>query len=115
MNKHIKKIKISLAFLFLFVAQVSIAQTFTNPLLPSGADPWSIYKDGYYYYTHSMQNKLVIWKTKNLADLKTAEKKTIFIPPPNTAYSTELWAPEIHFISGKWYVYFAADDGNNNN
>ncbi|WP_316849427.1 glycoside hydrolase family 43 protein [Pedobacter agri] len=115
MNKHIKKIKISLAFLFLFVAQVSIAQTFTNPLLPSGADPWSIYKDGYYYYTHSMQNKLVIWKTKNLADLKTAEKKTIFVPPPNQAYSKELWAPEIHFISGKWYVYFAADDGNNNN
>ncbi|RYE56554.1 MAG: glycosyl hydrolase family 43, partial [Sphingobacteriales bacterium] len=27
------------------------AQTFTNPLLPSGADPFSFYKDGYYYYT----------------------------------------------------------------
>ncbi|WP_316796995.1 glycoside hydrolase family 43 protein [Pedobacter agri] len=115
MNKHIKNIKIALAFLVLFITQLSVAQTFTNPLLPSGADPWSIYKDGYYYYTHSMQNKLVIWKTKNLADLKTAEKKTIFTPPPNTNYSKELWAPEIHFIGGKWYVYFAADDGNNNN
>lgn len=99
----------------LFVAQTGLAQTFSNPLLPSGADPWSIYKDGYYYYTHTTQNKLVIWKTKNLADLKTAEQKTIFIPPPNTSYSKDLWAPEIHFIKGKWYVYFAADDGNNNN
>jgi len=101
--------------LVMFIVQVGVAQTFKNPLLPSGADPWSIYKDGYYYYTHSMQNKLVIWKTKSLADLKTAEKKTIFIPPSGTAYSKELWAPEIHFIAGKWYVYFAADDGQNKN
>jgi GH43 family beta-xylosidase len=99
----------------LLVTQISIAQTFKNPLLPSGADPWSIYKDGYYYYTQTMQNKIVIWKTKNLALLKTAEKKTIFIPPVGTAYSKELWAPEIHFINNKWYVYFAADNGNNNN
>ncbi|MFT3903345.1 MAG: hypothetical protein QM727_09235 [Niabella sp.] len=49
-------------------------RTFTNPLLPSGADPYSFYKDGYYYYTHSMGSRLVLWKTKNLADLKTAEK-----------------------------------------
>jgi GH43 family beta-xylosidase len=31
------------------------------------------------------------------------------------SYSKELWAPELHFIKGKWYMYFAADDGNNNN
>ncbi|MBC7744253.1 MAG: glycoside hydrolase family 43 protein [Flavobacterium sp.] len=93
----------------------SSAQFFTNPLLPSGPDPWSTYKDGYYYYTHTLQDSLVIWKIKNLADLKTAERKTIFIPPPNTNWSKELWAPEIHFLDNKWYVYFAADDGNNNN
>lgn len=91
------------------------AQTFNNPLLNSGADPWSIYKDGFYYYTHTLQDSIVIWKTKNLADLKTAERKTIFIPPIGTNYSKEIWAPEIHFINNKWYVYFAADDGNNQN
>jgi GH43 family beta-xylosidase len=90
-------------------------QTFTNPLLPTGADPFSFYKDGYYYYTHTTGNRIVIWKTKNLATLKTAEQKTIFTPSPGTAYSKEIWAPEIHFINGKWYAYFAADDGNNNN
>lgn len=115
MKKNINSVKFSLLVVVMFITRFCVAQTFTNPLLPSGADPWSIYKDGYYYYTHSMQNKLVIWKTKNLADLKTAAQKTIFTPPANTAYSKELWAPEIHFINGKWYVYFAADDGNNNN
>lgn len=93
----------------------SAGVTFTNPLLPSGADPFSFYKDGYYYYTHSMGNRIDIWKTKNLADLKTSQRKTIYTPPPNTAWSKELWAPEIHFIKDKWYVYFAADDGRNEN
>jgi GH43 family beta-xylosidase len=46
--------------------------------------------------------------------LKGAEKRVIYTPPPGTSYSKELWAPEIHFIDGKWYAYFAADDGDNN-
>lgn len=97
----------------MFNASLTQAQTFTNPLLPSGADPWSIYKDGYYYYMHTMQDSLVLWKTKDLANLAAAEKKTIFVPPAGTAYSKEVWAPEVHFLDNKWYVYFAADDGRN--
>lgn len=95
-------------------AQKTSSGVFTNPLLPSGADPYSFYKDGYYYYTHTTQKSLKIWKTKNLADLKTAESKTIWTPPQGTMYSKELWAPEVHFLQGKWYMYFAGDDGDNN-
>jgi len=91
------------------------AKTFTNPLLPQGADPYSFYKDGFYYYTHTTGNRVDLWKTKDLADLKTAEKKTIYTPPANTSYSKELWAPEVMFLRGKWYAYFAADDGKNDN
>jgi len=93
----------------------SPAEAFTNPLLPSGPDPWNIYVDGYYYYTHTTGNNIVIWKTKTLAELKTAEKKTVWTPPNETAYSRNLWAPEIHFINNNWYVYFAADNGRNAN
>ncbi|MBO9618066.1 MAG: glycoside hydrolase family 43 protein [Niabella sp.] len=95
--------------------QVRAQQTFTNPLLPYGADPYSFYKDGYYYYTHTTGSKLVLWKTKTLADLKDAEQKTVWTPPPNTSWSKELWAPEILYLRGKWYLYFAADDGHNRN
>ncbi|SFU59479.1 Beta-xylosidase, GH43 family [Pustulibacterium marinum] len=90
-------------------------KTFQNPLLPSGADPFSTYHDGYYYYTHTLGDKLMLWKTKNLADLKNAESKLIWTPPTGTMYSKEIWAPEFHIINNKWYVYFAADDGDNNN
>ncbi|HKH62257.1 MAG TPA: glycoside hydrolase family 43 protein [Flavitalea sp.] len=98
-----------------FVQAQDSNRTFTNPLLPSGADPFSFYKGGYYYYTHTTGNRIVLWKTKNIAELKSAEQKTIFTPPQGTAYSKNIWAPEIHFIDGKWYAYFAADDGHNRN
>lgn len=108
---------IKTCIILLLITKAAFAQqkTFTNPLLPSGADPWVIYKDGFYYYTNSLGNRLAIWKTKDLTQLNLAEKKTVWLPPPGGSYSKELWAPELHFFKGKWYMYFAADDGNNNN
>lgn len=103
-----------LALVFIKCANDTIkTKTFTNPLLPSGADPWCIYKDGFYYYTNTTGINIIIWKTKSIANLKTAEKKVVFTPPATGPYSKEIWAPEIHFLQGKWYIYFAADSGNN--
>jgi len=89
------------------------AGTYTNPLLPSGPDPYSCYHEGYYYYTHTMGNRLDLWKTKDLTDLRHAEHKTIYTPPAGTEWSRDLWAPEVMFLDGKWYAYYAADGGNN--
>ena len=97
----------------IFSPAIAQQKTFTNPLLPSGADPWVIYQNGYYYYTNSAGSKLILYKTKNMADLGEAENKTIWTPPAGTMYSKELWAPELHYINHKWYMYFAADDGDN--
>ena len=97
----------------MLTASAQQAQTFTNPLLPAGADPWCIYKNGYYYYTNTTGNNITIWKTKSIATLRTAQKKIVFTPPKTGPYSKEIWAPEIHWLQGKWYIYFAADSGNN--
>ena len=86
---------------------------FTNPLLDSGPDPWVEYKDGFYYYMNTTGVNLTVWKTRNLADLKSAEKKVVWTPPSSGPYSHDIWAPEIHFLQGKWYIYFAADAENN--
>lgn len=88
-------------------------KTFTNPILPSGADPWAFYYKGDYYYMQTIGHRLVLWKTKDLAELPSAKRKTIWKPPAGTAYSHNIWAPEIHRIKNKWYVYFAADNGQN--
>ena len=87
--------------------------TFENPLLPSGPDPWVIAHDGYYYYMNTTQYDLTIWKTRNMGDLKTAEKKVVWTAPRAGPYSHDIWAPELHFLAGRWYIYFAADDGDN--
>ena len=111
--------KFRLAFfinLFFIAATFQLhSQTFNNPLLPSGPDPYSLYKDGYYYYTSTLGNRLGIWKTKSIADLKDATYKTVYTPPAGTRYSKQLWAPEIQYLNNKWYMYFAADDGLNDN
>jgi GH43 family beta-xylosidase len=87
--------------------------TFTNPLLPTGPDPWMISEKGVYYYTNTTGVNITLWKTKSPVDLKTAEKEIVWTPSPGKPYSHELWAPELHHLNGKWYVYFAADDGRN--
>nr|WP_232326054.1 glycoside hydrolase family 43 protein [Spirosoma montaniterrae] len=88
-------------------------RTFTNPIKNSGPDPWVLQQNGWYYYMNTTGTNLTLWRTRNVADLANAEKKIIFTPPPGKPYSKELWAPEIHFVRGKWYVYVAADSLNN--
>ena len=110
--------KLFFKYLFFFIASLSILpafsqQTFTNPLLPSGADPWCIHKDGYYYYMNTTGHNLTVWKTDNIANLSNAEKKIVWTPPALGPYSKDIWAPEIHFLRGKWYIYFSADSGHN--
>lgn len=99
----------------LFVCSVAAQQTFTNPLLPTGPDPWVIRHNGVYYYTNSTGHNLTLWKTPRISDLKNATKKIVWNPPATGPYSSEIWAPELHFLNDRWYLYFAADDASNNN
>jgi GH43 family beta-xylosidase len=89
--------------------------SFTNPLLASGPDPWVIRKDSIYYYMQTLGDHLGIYSTKKMSALSKALITSIWTPPTTGAYSKEIWAPELHYFQGKWFVYFAADDGNNDN
>jgi len=89
--------------------------TFTNPLFPSGADPWIIRKDSNYYYCASAGNSIIIRKGENLNMLKDSQPVRIWTATEGTMWSREIWAPELHYLEGSWYVYFAADDGYNKN
>ena len=50
-----------------------------------------------------------------MSQLKKAVVNTVWTPPATGPYSKDIWAPEIHFLQNKWYIYFAADDGDNKN
>lgn len=105
-----------IAFVSLYSQLDAVAQgTFSNPLLKTGPDPWMMYHDGYYYYTNTLQNRIEIWKTDNPVNLADAQNKRIWQAPDSGICSREIWAPEIHYLDGNWYVYFAGDDGDNHN
>lgn len=87
--------------------------TLVNPLLPSGPDPWVTYRNGFYYYMNTTPDRLAIRKTRDIADLKDAPPKVVWKAPASGPYSHDVWAPELHWIDGKWYIYFAADAGSN--
>ena len=93
----------------------NVSQTFSNPLFSKvGPDPWALLQDGKYYYMHTIQDSLVLWVTKDITNVRNARRKTIWLPK-DSKNAKDLWAPEIHYINGKWYVYYAADDGNSDN
>lgn len=103
------------------VEETNIPNTFKNPIVPvsghaGSADPSVVYKDGYYYYVKSDKDtSIIVAKAKRLQDIGTAPRVTVYTPPSGTMYSKEIWAPELQYLNGKWYIYFAADDGRNEN
>lgn len=92
-------------------ATVSPAAPLVNPLVKHRADPWCYrHTDGYYYFTATVPeyDRIELRRSRSLADLGTAAGRVIWNKHENGPMSHHIWAPEIHFINGKWYIYFAA-------
>ncbi|MGV9555682.1 family 43 glycosylhydrolase [Streptomyces sp. NPDC003401] len=92
-------------------APASPGVTYTNPLAERRADP-HIFKhtDGYYYLTATVPeyDRIVLRRATTLQGLSTAPETTVWTRHTSGVMGAHIWAPEIHFIDGKWYVYFAA-------
>jgi GH43 family beta-xylosidase len=91
--------------------------TFTNPIVTSrnAADPWIVYRNGFYYFTATTGSSIYVWKSRTITGIDSGTKVTVWTPPPTGPQSKNIWAPELHFIRGHWYIYYAADDGRNEN
>lgn len=77
------------------------------------ADPY-VLKDaeGSYYFTASVPayDSIVLRKSDTLAGLAEAEETVIWRKHESGPMSKHVWAPELHYLFGKWYVYFAAGE-----
>jgi GH43 family beta-xylosidase len=95
----------------------SHTRTFRNPILPApSADPWIIQHEGQYYYCESrLQGTIWIRRSKSLIDFNQDDGTMVWNAPALGPNSKSLWAPELHLIDGKWIIYYAADDGLNEN
>lgn len=88
--------------------------TFTNPLTAqAAADPWMIYKDGFYYFTATLdpEGGLWVWKARTLTGIDRGTKVKVWTAPARGPQSRQIWAPELYFLQGRWYLYYTASDG----
>ncbi|MGC7094616.1 family 43 glycosylhydrolase [Amycolatopsis lurida] len=92
-------------------ATAAPAARYTNPIAEKRADP-HIFKhtDGYYYFTATAPeyDRIVLRRATSIQGLATAGETVIWRKHTTGEMGAHIWAPEIHFVNGKWYVYFAA-------
>ncbi|WP_215226484.1 glycoside hydrolase family 43 protein [Echinicola shivajiensis] len=90
--------------------------SFNNPIAEQRADPW-IYKneDGTYYLIATVPeyDRIVIRKSESINGLKQASEKEVWHKHEQGVMGHHIWAPELHRIDGKWYIYFAAGEAEN--
>ncbi|GAA4968983.1 family 43 glycosylhydrolase [Kineococcus glutinatus] len=85
----------------------------TDPLVAQRADPFVTRPvAGTYYFTGSVPeyDRLVVRGAPTIAGLSTATESVIWRRPPSGRTGGHVWAPELHRIGNRWYVYFAAGD-----
>ncbi|MFE3824515.1 family 43 glycosylhydrolase [Streptomyces sp. NPDC059092] len=84
---------------------------YRNPLVERRADPYiHRHTDGRYYFTATAPeyDRVVLRRSRTLGGLSTAEESVIWRRHTSGDMGAHIWAPEIHHIDGKWYIYFAA-------
>lgn len=101
-------------------ARQEIAAKFVNPIVVPGADPWVFEHDGWYYMCQSEDDLGVsVRRSRDLT--QWSEERVVWRAPENPGtpaarmYSKQTWAPELHRIGERWYIYVAASDGKNKN
>lgn len=80
---------------------------FTNPV-SDGADPWITKVKNTYYTCRSTGRSIIVTSSQFLT--KYEESKEVWKCPDTGWNAFNLWAPELHHIKGKWYIYYAASD-----
>ena len=65
-----------------------------------------------YYLTATTWSDVQITAATTIDGLKTAEPQVIFSDTSDPDIACNFWAPEIHQVDGRWYVYFSASQCN---
>jgi GH43 family beta-xylosidase len=102
---------LTLAMVFLTGTAATAAPEFANPLVLQRADPHvTLHTDGYYYFTATVPeyDRIELRRAHTLDGLGQAEATVVWRAHAAGLMSRHIWAPELHRIEGKWYLYFTA-------
>ncbi|SOD81224.1 family 43 glycosylhydrolase [Streptomyces sp. Ag109_G2-15] len=84
---------------------------FVNPLVLQRADPHiTRHTDGRYYFTATAPeyDRIILHRSRTLNGLSTGAESVIWRAHATGPMGAHIWAPELHRIGGKWYIYFAS-------
>ena len=87
-----------------------------TPLIAQRADPCITPRiAGRYYFTGSVPeyDRIAVRGAETIAGLSTATESVVWRRPTSGRMGGHIWAPELHRIDGRWYIYFAAGDAGN--
>lgn len=71
---------------------------------------------GYYYYCESRgQRHIYIRRSRTIQGIAQDAGVCVWTAPERGGNCDNVWAPELHLLDGKWFIYYAADDGRNEN
>jgi GH43 family beta-xylosidase len=85
--------------------------SFHNPLVRQRADPQVLLQDDGYYYlaaTVPEYDRIELRRARTLDALGAGEAKVVWRKHASGEMGAHIWAPELHRIDGKWYLYFTA-------
>jgi hypothetical protein len=84
--------------------------SWTNPLVLQRADPHVTYHDGTYLLIATVPeyDRIELRRAATLDGLRDAAPRVIWRRHAQGPMSWHIWAPELHHLDGRWYVYFAA-------
>ena len=88
----------------------AVVPSWNNPVILQRADPWVWREpDGTYYFTATVPeyDRIELRKSKSLEGLASAEPVVVWRKPAEGPASHHIWAPELHRMEGRWYIYFA--------
>ncbi|HEX6374054.1 MAG TPA: glycoside hydrolase family 43 protein [Longimicrobium sp.] len=80
--------------------------TFANPVA-AGADPWVVREGGTYYMVQSRDNAIYVYRSTKLTQIASSEAR-VWAAPDTGWNRTNVWAPELHHVGDRWYIYYAA-------
>ena len=114
--KSIQLLRLILAVMFIVSGLTVHAQKlkknqFDNPLALQRADPHvTKAADGTYYFIATVPeyDRIEMRKSKTINGIKDAEPVVVWRKHDKGPMGNHIWAPELHRIDGKWYIYFAA-------
>ncbi len=83
-----------------------------KPFIKQRADPFvCLHSDGYYYFCATVPeyDRIELRRSRELEGLPAAETKVIWKKRTRLFLEDRnLWAPELHFVDGRWFIYYAA-------